>query len=340
MANGVVTDERGRGLRDLRISLTDRCNMRCTYCMPKEIFGPDFAYLPRSEILSFEEIEMLVQAFANVGVAKIRLTGGEPLLRRDLPCLIEKIVRVSGIEDVALTTNGILLPRLARSLKDAGLSRVTVSLDSLRDEVFQKINDRGFRVEQVLAGIEAAREAGLEIKINTVVERGINDEEVVDIARFFKDKKMIVRFIEFMDVGNVNAWSMDKVMPSAEIVARIHERMPLVATEPNYRGEVARRYRYADDEGEVGFISSITQPFCGDCHRARLSAKGELYTCLFATMGLSLRDPLRAGKTVAELSETIFKLWGRRSDRYSEERAGQRKELVSTGKVEMSYIGG
>lgn len=332
-----TVDQRGRNLRDLRISLTDRCNMRCTYCMPKEIFGPDFPYLPREEILSFEEIVSVVRCFVSVGVRKIRLTGGEPLLRRNLPFLVEQISEVEGVEDLALTTNGVLLPKFADALRAAGLSRVTVSLDSLDNAVFAKINDRGYRVEQVLAGIEAAQDAGLSVKVNAVIERGVNDDQVVSLARFFKEKNIILRFIEFMDVGNHNGWNLDKVVPSTEIIEKLDREIGVLPMKENYRGEVATRYAYRDGAGEFGVISSISQPFCGDCNRARLSAKGELYTCLFAKNGFSLRDALRSGKSEDEMISLLNKLWSQRDDRYSEERAGRTQ---AEDKVEMSYIGG
>ena len=335
---GEPTDTRQRHLRDLRISVTDRCNLRCTYCMPAEVFGPDYKFLPRSEILDYEELARLARVFAQLGVTKLRITGGEPLLRRDLPDFIAMLVRIPGIEDVALTTNGILLPKLAKPLADAGLSRVTVSLDSLDDRTFGELNGRGTGVKPVLAGIAAAEKAGLgPVKINMVVQRGVNDKDILPMAEHFRGTGQVLRFIEFMDVGTTNGWRMDKVVPSREIQKRIHEHWPLESAEPNYRGEVARRWLYKDGHGEVGFISSVTNTFCGDCTRARLSARGELYTCLFAATGTDLREPLREGKTDAELIELIATRWKARDDRYSEIR---NQNTAGIKKAEMSYLGG
>src|SRR5436305_1198807 len=279
-----LTDKLNRPLRDLRISVTDRCNFRCTYCMPKEVFGRDFQFLPSSALLSFEEITRLSRIFVEHGIEKIRLTGGEPLVRRDLEKLIGMLAPLPGLKDLTLTTNGSLLAKKARALKDAGLQRITVSLDSLDNDIFKGMNDVDFPVEKVLEGIEAAREAGLgPIKINMVVKRGVNDQSVVDMARYFKGTGYILRFIEYMDVGTTNGWRLDDVVSAAEIVRLIDAEMPIVPADPNYRGEVAQRYRYLDGGGEVGIISSVTQPFCGDCTRARLSSEGLLYTCLFAS---------------------------------------------------------
>ena len=332
-------DKLNRPLRDLRISVTDRCNFRCTYCMPKEIFGRDFEFLPSSALLTFEEIARLSRIFVDDhGVEKIRITGGEPLVRRDVEMLIEMLAALPGLKDLTLTTNGSLLSRKARALADAGLKRVTVSLDSLDDSVFKSMNDVDFPVDKVLEGIEAASEAGLSpVKVNMVVKRGVNDTSVVEMARHFKGTGHILRFIEYMDVGTTNGWRMDDVVPAAEIVRMIDAEMPMEPTEPNYRGEVAQRYRYRDGNGEIGLISSVTQPFCGNCTRARLSSEGLLYTCLFGSAGHDLRSLLRAGQPDGEVSAFLGKVWRRRDDRYSEIRTGATTRLP---KVEMSHIGG
>jgi cyclic pyranopterin phosphate synthase len=332
-----LQDALGRPVRDLRISVTDRCNFRCVYCMPKEVYGRGFQFLERSELLTFEEIERLTRAFASLGVEKVRLTGGEPLLRRELERLVELLAAIPEL-DLTLTTNGSLLPRKAQSLADAGLRRVTVSLDSLDDEVFRAMNDVDVPVERVLAGIEAAAAAGLApVKVNMVVKRGVNDDSVLPMARYFRGSGHILRFIEYMDVGHTNGWRLDDVVSAAEIVASLGGELPLEPLEPNYPGEVARRYRYADGSGEIGVIASVTEPFCGACTRARLSAEGRLYTCLFATDGHDLRALLRGGATDAELQEAISAVWRSRSDRYSELRSADTADLP---KVEMSYIGG
>jgi GTP 3',8-cyclase len=334
---GQPLDTRRRPLRDLRISVTDRCNFRCVYCMPREVFGRDYAFLPRAELLTFEEIERVARAFAAQGVRKIRLTGGEPLLRRDLEVLVAMLARLPGVE-LTLTTNGVLLPQKARALAEAGLARVTVSLDSLDDDVFRAMNDADVPVERVLAGIEAAQEAGLgPLKVNTVVRRGINEESVLPLARFFRGTDVAVRFIEYMDVGASNGWRLDDVVPAAEIVAAIDAEAPLEPVEPAYRGEVARRYRYRDGSGEIGVIASVTQPFCGDCTRARISADGKVYTCLFAVNGHDLRALLRGGAGDDELLAAVSAIWTRRDDRYSELRTA---DTVPLPRVEMSYIGG
>ncbi len=305
--------------------------------MPREVFGAEFPFLPRAEMLTFEEIARVARVFASLGVKKIRLTGGEPLLRRNLPALIRQLSAIGGL-DLALTTNGSLLARFAPELVEAGLGRVTVSLDSLDDEVFARMNDTAVPVSEVLRGIEEAARVGLgPIKINAVVKRGINDHTVVDLARHFRGTPHQVRFIEYMDVGATNGWRLDDVVPAAEIVARLEAAFPLEPLEPGYRGEVARRWRYRDGAGEVGVISSVSQPFCGDCTRARLSAEGQLYTCLFASQGTDLRAPLRAATTDAELAELLENLWRRRADRYSELRSAA---TVGLRKIEMSYIGG
>jgi cyclic pyranopterin phosphate synthase len=335
---GQLADRLGRRLRDLRVSVTDRCNFRCPYCMPKEVFGRGYAFLPRAEILSFEEITRVVAAAASLGVTKVRLTGGEPLLRRDLEVLVAMLGEVDGITDLALTTNGALLAGKADRLRAAGLARVTVSLDSLDEAVFATMNDVGVPVGRVLDGIAAAVAAGISpVKLNTVVKRGVNDDGIVELARFARDRGLIARFIEYMDVGTTNGWRLDDVVPAAEIVRRIDAVLPLEPAEANYRGEVARRWRYRDGGGEVGVIASVTQPFCSDCTRARLSTDGKLYTCLFAGAGHDLRALLRAGTGDDALREALAKIWTGRADRYSEQRAAL---TAPTRRIEMSYIGG
>jgi cyclic pyranopterin phosphate synthase len=330
-------DTLGRPLHDLRISVTDRCNFRCVYCMPKEIFGKDFQFLPRAEILTFEEIERLVRIFVSLGVQKIRLTGGEPLVRRDLERLVEKLSKIGDL-DLTLTTNGSLLSQKARSLAAAGLKRVTVSLDSLDDATFKAMNDSDFPVAKVLAGIEAAHAAGLApIKINMVTKRGVNESSIVPMARYFKGTGMTLRFIEFMDVGSTNGWRLDDVVPAREIVSMIDREMPLEPIQAGYRGEVAARYRYKDGGGEIGVISSVTQPFCADCTRARLSADGSLYTCLFATQGHDLRSLVRSAATDEEITHAIAAVWTERTDRYSDLRS---EATAGLHKIEMSFIGG
>jgi cyclic pyranopterin phosphate synthase len=323
-------------LRDLRISVTDRCNFRCVYCMPKEVFGRDYVFLRREELLTFEEIERVARAFVSQGVQKIRITGGEPLVRRDLEVLISMLAAIGDL-DLTLTTNGALLARHAEPLRDAGLTRVTVSLDSLDDDVFRAMNDVDFPVARVLEGIEAAAAAGLPVKVNMVVKRGLNDGSIVDMARHFRDSSHVLRFIEYMDVGHTNGWRMDDVVSAAEILAAVHAEFPIKPADAAYRGEVAQRYRYADGAGEIGVIASVTQPFCGDCTRARLSADGKLYTCLFAVRGHDLRALLRGGASDTDLQEAIDVIWSRRRDRYSELRTAETADLP---KVEMSYIGG
>jgi len=333
-----VLDTLGRPMRDLRVSVTDRCNFRCTYCMPKEVYGADHAFLPRAEILDFEEIERAVRASVALGVRKVRLTGGEPLVRRNLEALVAMLAAVPGIDDLTLTTNASLLAGKAQALADAGLHRVTVSLDALDDATFMRMNDVGFPVQRVLDGIAAAEAAGLgPIKVNTVVRRGLNEHAVLDLAERFRGTGTTVRFIEYMDVGHTNGWRLDDVVPAAEIAERIHERWPIDPVDSAYRGEVAQRYRYRDGAGEIGIISSVTQPFCGDCTRARLSADGHLYTCLFATTGHDLRDLLRSGADDAAMAEALRVIWTGRSDRYSELRT---LDTVELPKVEMSFIGG
>ena len=325
-------------MRDLRISVTDRCNFRCTYCMPREVFGPGFRFLPRAELLTFEEITRLTGVFVSLGVEKIRLTGGEPLLRRELERLVAMLAATPGVRDLTLTTNGSLLAGKARALADAGLRRITVSLDSLDDAVFGRLNDVGFPVATVLDGITAAEQAGLSpIKINMVVRRGVNEDSILPMARYFRERAHVLRFIEYMDVGHSNGWRLEEVVPAAEIVARIDGEMPLEPVPPAYPGEVADRWRYRDGTGEVGIIASVTRPFCGDCTRARLTAEGELYTCLFGVSGHDLRGPLRAGASDAELRRLVCGVWLVRDDRYSELRSLATVELP---KVEMSHIGG
>jgi GTP 3',8-cyclase len=331
-------DRLGRRLRDLRVSVTDRCNFRCPYCMPKEVFGHSYTFLPRAEILSFEELTRVVAAAASLGVTKVRLTGGEPLLRRELDTLVAMLTEVDGITDLALTTNGALLAGKATGLRAAGLARVTVSLDSLDEAVFAAMNDVGVPLGRVLDGIAAAVDAGIwPVKLNTVVKRGVNDDGLVELAQFARERGLIARFIEYMDVGTTNGWRLDDVVPAAEIVRRIDAALPLEPAEANYRGEVARRWRYRDGSGEVGVIASVTQPFCSDCTRARLSTDGKLYTCLFAGAGHDLRALLRSGSSDQELREAMAKIWTGRADRYSE----QRTTLTApTRRIEMSYIGG
>jgi cyclic pyranopterin phosphate synthase len=335
----MMRDQFKRPLRDLRISVTDRCNFRCTYCMPAEVFGEGYKFLPREEILTFEEITRLTRIIVRLGAVKLRLTGGEPLVRQDLEKLVAMLAEIEGVDDMALTTNAYFLPQKAQALKDAGLQRVTVSLDSLDEEVFQKMNGRRSSVQKVLDGIAAAEKVGLgPIKINAVVQRGVNDHTVVDLARYGKQQGYIIRFIEYMDVGTMNGWRMDDVVPAAEIVALIDAEMPLEPVGKNYRGEVAQRYRYRDGSGEIGMITSVTQPFCGACTRMRLSPEGQIYTCLFAGHGTDLRDPLRSGATDDEIEQIVRGRWAKRDDRYSEERF----ELTEprSEKVQMYHIGG
>jgi cyclic pyranopterin phosphate synthase len=332
-------DGLGRPMRDLRISVMDRCNFRCPYCMPKDTFHEGYRFLKSTERLSFEEIVRLVRVAVPLGVRKLRITGGEPLLRPNLSDLIGDLTTIPGIEDVALTTNGVLLGKYATELRAAGLSRVTVSLDSLDPEVFAKMSGGSGGVEEVLEGIEQARRAGLApIKVNAVVQRGVNDHTAVDLVERFRGTGVIVRFIEYMDVGNRNEWRESLVVPSADLAATIGARWPLRPATANYRGEVAERHVFEDGGGEVGFISSVSQPFCGDCSRARLSSDGSIFTCLFATQGTDIRGPLRAGATDGELGELLRAIWSKRMDRYSELRAELRRRGGS--KVEMYFIGG
>lgn len=329
-----------RPLRDLRISVTDRCNFRCPYCMPREVFGPGYAFLRDPQLMSAGEIVRIVRAFRALGVEKVRLTGGEPLLRSDLPELVRRLKTEVGLPEVALTTNGWLLEKFAPELRTAGLDRLNVSVDSLHEETAGRLNGLGFSVARVLRGIEAAAALGFPVKINCVVQRGVNDGELLELAEYFRARGHTLRFIEFMDVGNTNHWSAERVVPAHEIVARIGAVWPLEPAGPAYRGEVAARYRYRDGRGEIGLISSVTEPFCRDCHRARLSADGKLYTCLFASLGWDVLGAVRAGADEKELENFIARIWRGRLDRYSDERA----EILASGepraKVEMSYIGG
>lgn len=334
-----LRDQLGRELKDLRISVTDRCNFRCRYCMPKEVFGRGYAFLERSEVLTFEEMARLARIFADLGVEKIRLTGGEPLLRRELPTLVRMISQVPGIRDIALTTNGALLASLAAPLREAGLRRITVSLDALDEEVFAQMSDVDFPVDQVLEGIEAARVTGFDpIKINVVLRRGVNEEEIRPLVRRFAEEPYVVRFIEYMDVGSSNGWKMGDVVRGAEVLARLEEEFELEALDPAMPGETARRFRIRGG-GEIGFISSVTAPFCGGCTRARLTADGQLYTCLFGSQGVDLRTLVRSGVDDEALEEAIKRVWESRSDRYSELRTRETVG-VSAKKVEMSRIGG
>ncbi len=328
-------DTLGRPFRDLRISVTDRCNFRCVYCMPKEVFGQGYRFLDRKELLSFEEITRVARIATGLGVNKLRLTGGEPLLRRDLERLIEQLAAL-GVE-LTLTTNASLLARKAQTLADAGLDRLTVSLDSLDDEVFRAMNDVDFSVTRVLEGIDAAAAAGLPIKVNAVVKRGLNEDGIVELARYFRDAGHTLRFIEYMDVGATNGWRLDDVVPAREILERVGAVFPLEPAEANYRGEVAKRWRYVDGRGELGVISSVSQPFCGDCTRARISAEGRVYTCLFGVRGHDLRALIRGGATDTELEASLARIWAGRADRYSDLRSEQTDGLP---RVEMSYIGG
>jgi cyclic pyranopterin phosphate synthase len=337
-----LADTLARPLRDLRISVTDRCQFRCTYCMPREVFGRDFAFLPREQLLTFEELARLARVFAGLGVRKLRLTGGEPLLRRDLEKLVAMLAGIGGIQDIALTTNGALLAGKVRALAAAGLRRVTVSLDSLDDTVFMALNDAGFPVDRVLDAITAAAGAGLApVKVNMVVRRGVNEQSILPMAAHFRHSGHVLRFIEYMDVGSTNGWRLDEVVPAAEIISLIGGQWPLQPVAPGYSGEVASRYHYDDGGGEIGVIASVTRPFCRGCTRARLSADGQLYTCLFAGAGHDLRGPLRAGSSDQVLREQISSIWARRADRYSEQRTRQtsRTQQVEP-KVEMSHIGG
>ena len=341
-----IEDTLGRSVRDLRISVTDRCNFRCPYCMPAEIFGERYEFLKREEILSFEEIARLARLFVGFGVRKVRITGGEPLVRAQVTELIARLAEIDGVDDLAMTTNGFLLPRYAHELKEAGLNRLTVSMDALDEDVFSHMSGRPYGPEKVLAGMDAAREAGFSpLKINTVVQRGVNEQTILETAEHFRKTGDIVRFIEFMDVGNLNDWDLSQVVSGREIVEIIDAEFPLEPAVANYRGEVASRYRYVDGQGEIGVITSVTQPFCGDCTRARLTTEGRLVTCLFATRGTDLKGPLRDGATDDEINEIIEGVWLNRRDRYSETRSSNTAlEGAATGanreKIEMFRLGG
>lgn len=336
--SGAVRDALDRPLRDLRVSVTDRCNLRCTYCMPAEVFDDEKAYLPRQKLLRFEEIARVTRLAAELGVVKVRITGGEPLLRRKLPDLIRQLVQTPGIEDVALTTNGILLAKFAAELKAAGLHRVTVSLDSVDDAVFGKMNGRGVSSAEVLKGIDAALAVGLgPVKVNCVVQRGVNDHTVLELVERFRGTACVLRFIEYMDVGTMNGWNWDQVVPARELVAMVGEKWPLRALEENYRGEVAQRYAFEDGQGEIGMITSVSQPFCGACNRLRMSPDGQLYMCLFGVQGVDLRTAMRMGDSDAHIKGIIAEAWKVRADRYSEERAALTEPRK---KVEMYHIGG
>lgn len=335
----VPQDRLGRPLRDLRVSITDRCNFRCTYCMPRELFGPDHQFLPRAQLLSFEEIARAVRVLATLGVSKVRLTGGEPLVRRDVVDLVGMLAAIDGVDDLAMTTNASLLAPVAAPLRAAGLQRLTISLDALDDAIFAAMSDTKISVQHVLDGIAAAQDAGFaDIKVNAVVRRGVNEGQILSLARYGREHGLIVRFIEFMDVGTTNGWQLGEVVPSRDVVAMINAEFPVEPADPNYPGEVADRWRYRDGAGEVGVISSVSQPFCSTCTRARLSAIGELFTCLFASGGTDVRAWLRDGVDDDELRSRLAAVWGRRTDRYSELRTEQ--TAANADKVEMSYIGG
>ncbi|WP_242274305.1 GTP 3',8-cyclase MoaA [Bacillus cereus group sp. BfR-BA-01310] len=335
----VTLDKLDRPLKDLRISVTDRCNFRCRYCMPEEIFGRDYSFLSNDKILSFDEIERITSIFVSLGVRKLRITGGEPLLRKDLPELIQRLNEIDGVEDIGLTTNGSLLKKFAPDLYKVGLSRVTVSLDSLNEERFSYLNGNRSKVKTVLAGIQAAAEAGMKIKMNMVVQKGKNEQDIVQMAEYFKENKHILRFIEYMDVGNFNGWELGEVVSKQEILEMIHKVMPLERIEANYPGEVATRYRYIGSNEEIGIISSVTDSFCSSCTRARISAEGKLYTCLFASKGNDLKELLRSGYTDEEITNVIRDIWNNRSDRYSDERLSDTNKKTMP-KIEMSHIGG
>ncbi|EJQ11428.1 MULTISPECIES: GTP 3',8-cyclase MoaA [Bacillus] len=335
----VTLDKLQRPLKDLRISVTDRCNFRCRYCMPEEIFGPDYSFLSNDKILSFDEIERITRIFVSLGVRKLRITGGEPLLRRGLPKLIERLNKIDGVEDIGLTTNGSLLKKFAPDLYKAGLSRVTVSLDSLEEERFFYLNGNRSKVQRVLEGIQAAAEVGMKIKINMVVQKGKNEQDILQMAQYFKENKHILRFIEYMDVGNYNGWDLKEVISKQEIVDTIHQVMPLERIEANYSGEVATRYRYIGSDEEIGIISSVTDSFCSSCTRARISAEGKLYTCLFASKGNDLRELLRSEHTDEDITDVVRDIWNNRENRYSDERLNHTNKKTIP-KIEMSHIGG
>ncbi|RLL41152.1 GTP 3',8-cyclase MoaA [Oceanobacillus piezotolerans] len=335
---GKITDKFGRPLQDLRISVIDRCNFRCTYCMPQEIFGRDFAFMPKEQLLSFEEIERLAAIFVDLGVKKIRLTGGEPLLRRDLPVLIHKLTNIKALEDIGLTTNGSLLTTMAQRLKDAGLKRINVSLDALDDSTFKEINHSNVGPDKILKGIDKAKEVGLEVKVNMVVKKGRNDKEILPMARYFKNRGITLRYIEFMDVGQTNGWNFNNVITKKEIFQMLSGEFELEPVDPAYIGEVAKRYRYRGEESEVGFITSVSESFCSTCTRARIAADGKMYTCLFSDSGFDFRELLRSEKTDEQIKSFIMAIWNSRDDRYSDERTEE--SAKNKKKIEMSYIGG
>ena len=338
MIKSIIKDQLNRPLRDLRISVIDRCNFRCQYCMPAEIFGPDFVFLPKSELLSYEEIERVAKLFIELGVEKIRLTGGEPLMRKDLPILVKMLNEIEGLKDIALTTNGVMLPKYADELYAAGLKRVNISLDSLKDELFGEINGRNVGVGPVLKGIEAAKKAGLGVKINMVIKKGLNDSEILPMAEFCKKEGLELRYIEYMDVGSTNGWKMDDVITKKQIHDLISQHYELEPVDPEYFGEVAKKYRYKGTDINVGFISSVSESFCSSCTRSRLSANGQIFTCLFNGNGHDIRDFMRAGASDDELRARITDVWNHRTDRYSDERTAE--TVANRKKIEMSYIGG
>ncbi|PFA20856.1 MULTISPECIES: GTP 3',8-cyclase MoaA [Bacillus cereus group] len=333
-----ITDSLQRPLQDLRISVIDRCNFRCTYCMPAEVFGPDYAFLQEEFLLTFDEIERLAKLFVGMGVKKIRLTGGEPLLRKDLPKLIQRLAKLDGLTDIGLTTNGIHLTKQAKALKEAGLHRVNVSLDAIEDDVFREINGRNISTKPVLKGIAAAKEAGLDVKVNMVVKKGMNDGQILPMAAYFKEQKIPLRFIEFMDVGSTNGWNFEQVITKQELIEKISQVYPIEPVDPHYFGEVAKRYRYVGSDVEVGFITSVSESFCSSCTRARISADGKFYNCLFATKGTDLRSLLREGISDTDLLQVVQNIWEYRKDRYSDERTEE--SANNRPKIEMSYIGG
>jgi len=338
MSVNILRDQLNRPMRDLRISVTDRCNFRCTYCMPKEIFGDDYVFLPREELLTFEEMERLAKIFENFGVKKIRLTGGEPLMRRNIDELVKKLLLLDNIKDVGLTTNGVLLKQYGQKLRDAGLTRLNISLDALDENLFGNLNGRGIKPSFILENIQFAKELGFEIKVNMVVQKNLNDQEIIPMAKYFKEQGITLRFIEFMDVGNDNAWSFEKVVTKKQILTMLQQEFDLEPVDKDYFGEVAERYQYVGSESQVGFITSVSESFCSSCTRARLSSDGKFYTCLFATNGFDLRELIRKGATDEELAEAIKNVWERRTDRYSDERTAETAKNKT--KINMSYIGG
>lgn len=338
MSVNILQDRLYRPMKDLRISVTDRCNFRCSYCMPKEIFGDDYVFLPRDELLTFEEMERLAKIFESFGVRKIRLTGGEPLMRRNIDELVKKLLTLNNIKDVGLTTNGVLLKQYGQKLKDAGLTRLNISLDALDENLFGNLNGRGIKSSFILENIQFAQNLGFEVKVNMVVQKNVNDQEIIPMAKYFKEQGITLRFIEFMDVGNDNAWSFEKVITKKQILTMLQQEFDLEPVDKDYFGEVAERYRYVGTESQVGFITSVSESFCSSCTRARLSSDGKFYTCLFATNGFDLRELIRNGATDNELSDAIKNVWERRTDRYSDERTEETAK--NRTKINMSYIGG